>query len=71
MFTEYSALIDSLEGKDIAFDRLYKKHNELDVEIEKMTSKDGFDEVEIDKLKKEKLLLKDEILAYLKSVANK
>ncbi|PSU23172.1 DUF465 domain-containing protein [Photobacterium kishitanii] len=71
MFTEYSALIDSLEGKDIAFGRLYKKHNELDVEIEKMTSKDGFDEVEIDKLKKEKLLLKDEILAYLKSVANK
>lgn len=71
MFTEYSALIDSLKGKDIAFDRLYNKHNELDAEIEKMTAKDGFDEVEIDTLKKEKLLLKDDILAYLKNAENK
>ena len=36
-----------------------------------MTAKDGFDEVKIDQLKKEKLLLKDEILAYLKNAANK
>ncbi|SMY15370.1 DUF465 domain-containing protein [Photobacterium aquimaris] len=71
MFTEYSALIDSLKGRDISFERLYNKHNELNIEIEKMTSKDGFDEVKIDQLKKEKLLLKDEILAYLKNVANK
>lgn len=71
MFTEYSALIDSLKGKDVSFDRLYNKHNILNTEIEKMTAKDGFDEVKIDQLKKEKLLLKDEILAYLKNVANK
>ncbi|WP_283392508.1 DUF465 domain-containing protein [Photobacterium phosphoreum] len=71
MFTEYSVLIDSLKGKDVSFDRLYNKHNTLNTEIEKMTAKDGFDEVKIDQLKKEKLLLKDEILAYLKNAANK
>ncbi|MCG3865891.1 MULTISPECIES: DUF465 domain-containing protein [unclassified Photobacterium] len=71
MFPEYKELIDSLKGKEVAFDRLYDKHCALNAEIEKMTAKDGFDEDIIDKLKKEKLLLKDEILAYLKSVEAK
>ncbi|PSV26387.1 MULTISPECIES: DUF465 domain-containing protein [unclassified Photobacterium] len=71
MFPEYKELIDSLKGKEVAFDRLYNKHSELNAEIEKMTAKDGYDEDVIDKLKKEKLLLKDEILAYLKSVEAK
>ncbi|WP_305465281.1 YdcH family protein [Photobacterium leiognathi] len=71
MFPEYKDLIDSFKGKEVGFDRLYDKHSELNAEIEKMTAKDGYDEDIIDKLKKEKLLLKDEILAYLKNAEAK
>ncbi|MCD9500208.1 YdcH family protein [Photobacterium carnosum] len=65
MFPEYRSLITSLKGHDIQFDRLFKKHNELDDKINVMTSANGFDEVHIEQLKKEKLLLKDEIFVYL------
>ena len=69
MFPEYRSLITSLKGHDIHFDRLFKKHNELDDKINVMTSVNGFDETLIEQLKKEKLLLKDEILVYLQQKA--
>lgn len=65
MFPEYRSLITSLKGHDVHFDRLFKKHNELDDKINVMTSANGFDETLIERLKKEKLLLKDEIFVYL------
>ena len=65
MFPEYRSLITSLKGHDVHFYRLFKKHNELDDEINVMTSANGFDETLIEQLKKEKLLLKDEIFVYL------
>ncbi len=69
MFPEYRSLITSLKGHDIHFDRLFKKHNELDDKINVMTSVNGFDETLIEQLKKEKLLLKDEILVYLQQMS--
>ncbi|SMY33920.1 hypothetical protein PMAL9190_01379 [Photobacterium malacitanum] len=65
MFPEYRSLISSLKGHDAHFDRLFKKHNELDDKINEMTSSNGFDGTLIEQLKKEKLLLKDEIFVYL------
>ncbi|SKA12129.1 DUF465 domain-containing protein [Photobacterium toruni] len=65
MYPEYRSLIISLKGHDVHFDRLFKKHNELDDKINVMTSANGFDETLIERLKKEKLLLKDEIFVYL------
>ena len=69
MFPEYRSLISALKGHDIQFDRLFKKHNELDDKINVMTAASGFDETLIEQLKKEKLLLKDEIFAYLQQKA--
>ncbi|WP_297481951.1 DUF465 domain-containing protein [uncultured Photobacterium sp.] len=69
MFSEYRSLITSLKGHDAYFDRLFKKHNELDDKINAMISANGFDETLIEQLKKEKLLLKDEIFIYLQQKA--
>ncbi|KJG12449.1 hypothetical protein UB37_12760 [Photobacterium iliopiscarium] len=69
MFPEYRSLISALKGHDVHFDRLFKKHNELDDKINVMTAASGFDETLIEQLKKEKLLLKDEIFAYLQQKA--
>lgn len=65
MFPEYRGLITLLKGHDVHFDRLFKKHNDLDDKINAMTSSSGFDQTLIEQLKKEKLLLKDEIFIYL------
>ena len=69
MFPEYRNLISSLKGHDVHFDRLFNKHDDLDDKIKVMTSANGFDEVLIEQLKKEKLLLKDGILVYLQQKA--
>ncbi|WP_305845983.1 YdcH family protein [Photobacterium kishitanii] len=52
MFPEYRSLISTLKGHDVHFDRLFKKHNELDDKINVMTSSNGFDETLIEQLKK-------------------
>lgn len=71
MFPEYRDLITKLKGHDHHFTRLFDKHNELDQKIKNMESRiaSGSHE-EIETLKKEKLLLKDELYSVLKKAAN-
>ena len=66
MLHEYRDLISKIKGKDAHFDKLFEKHNELDAKIK--NAEDGklpLDDLEISTLKKEKLLLKDELYQYL------
>jgi uncharacterized protein YdcH (DUF465 family) len=70
MFPEYRDLITKLKGHDHHFTRLFDKHNELDQTIKNMEARiaSGTHE-EIETLKKEKLLLKDELYSILKKAA--
>ncbi|MBD3893594.1 YdcH family protein [Hydrogenophaga sp.] len=70
MFPEYRELISSLKGRDHHFTRLFDKHNEIDQIIKNMEA--GIvpgSHTEIDQLKKEKLLLKDQIYVILRQQA--
>lgn len=68
MFHEYRDVVSKLKVDNAHFAKIFEKHNELDDKIEK----DGIhmDTIELEKLKKEKLHLKDEaynmIMAYKK-----
>ena len=66
MLPEYRDLISELKVKDKHFARIFEKHNELD---QKTTDADAgklhLSDTEIETLKKEKLLLKDEALAII------
>ncbi|MBS0292793.1 MAG: DUF465 domain-containing protein [Proteobacteria bacterium] len=67
MFPEYRELITRIKGQDVHFTRLFEKHNELDHRIRNMEERIIAATVhEIEKLKKEKLLLKDQIYAHLR-----
>ena len=69
MFPEYRDLISQLKGHDLHFTRLFDKHNELDQVIKnKEAHIEPGSQIEIEQLKKEKLLLKDQIYAHLKQV---
>ena len=70
MFPEYRELISQLKTTDRHFSHLFDKHNHLDQQIQKMDehSEPGTPE-EIEILKKEKLLLKDQIYALLKKAS--
>jgi len=66
MFPEYRDLITKLKQADHHFTRLFDKHNALDQQIQNMEAhiKPGSQE-EIETLKKEKLLLKDQLYTIL------
>jgi uncharacterized protein YdcH (DUF465 family) len=68
MFPEYRDLISQLKTNDKHFLRLFDQHNALD---QKIKNKESRIEVgtpeEIETLKKEKLALKDQVYAILKS----
>jgi len=70
MFPEYRDLITQLKGHDHHFTRLFDKHNDLDHKIKNMEARitPGTHE-EIETMKKEKLLLKDELYTILKKAA--
>jgi uncharacterized protein YdcH (DUF465 family) len=71
MFPEYRDLITSLKHNDHHFTRLFDKHNDLDQKIKNM--EDGIEpgsHAEVETLKKEKLLLKDELYAILKKASS-
>lgn len=66
MFPEYRHLITNLKQTDSHFARLFDKHNELDRKVKKM--EEGIERAsptQIAALKKEKLLLKDELYVLL------
>ncbi len=59
-----------LKNNDHHFDRLFEKHNELDQHIKNMESHiDPGTEMEVEKLKKEKLQLKDDIFQILRKAS--
>ena len=70
MFPEYRDLISKLKTTDHHFQRLFDKHNELDERIQRMEQgiEPGTHE-QIETLKKEKLLLKDQLYALLRKAA--
>jgi uncharacterized protein YdcH (DUF465 family) len=67
MFPEYREQISMLKVHDARFGRLFDKHNDLDQKIRNMEA--GLDpatSTEIERLKKEKLRLKDELYVILR-----
>jgi len=64
MFHEHRDLITQLKQKDTYFTKIFVKHNDLDEEIRQM-EKSLVNEFEIEKKKKEKLKLKDQVYSYI------
>ena len=70
MFPEYRDLITKLKTEDARFERLFDKHNELDQKIKNMESHvEPGTPTEIEILKKEKLVLKDELYTLLRKAS--
>ncbi|MGH8812606.1 MAG: YdcH family protein [Advenella sp.] len=70
MFPEYRDLISRLKEEDANFKRLFKKHNDLDQELQNLETQDFSEKhTEIEKKKKEKLQLKDQLYNMLKERA--
>jgi len=74
MLHEYRDEIHELKQKDAHFARIFEKHNELDKKVEDAEAgRTILTDVELETLKKEKLLLKDEaykiIMDYKKANA--
>ena len=71
MFPEFRELITQLKSTDRHFSHLFDKHNKLDQKILRMEDhKEPGTPEEIETLKKEKLLLKDQIYAVLKKASS-
>ncbi|PKN15486.1 MAG: hypothetical protein CVU67_00790 [Deltaproteobacteria bacterium HGW-Deltaproteobacteria-24] len=60
MFHEYRDIIVKIKAEDKYFEKLFDKHNDLDEEVVQL-EKNHADQFEIEKKKKEKLKLKDDI----------
>jgi uncharacterized protein YdcH (DUF465 family) len=74
MLHEYRDEIHELKQKDAHFTRIFEKHNDLDQQVEDAEAgRTILTDVELEILKKEKLLLKDEaykmIMDYRKANA--
>lgn len=70
MFPEYRDLISRLKEEDANFKRLFNKHNDLDQELQNLETQDFSEKhTEIEKKKKEKLQLKDQLYSMLKERA--
>jgi uncharacterized protein YdcH (DUF465 family) len=66
MFPEYRDLITQLKHSDMHFTRLFDRHNEIDQKVKNIESNiEHATDLDVEKLKKEKLHLKDEIYAIL------
>lgn len=66
MFPEYRELISKLKHSDYHFSHLFERHNALDQRIKNMEASlelGTLEEIEV--LKRTKLLLKDQLYAYL------
>lgn len=70
MFPEYRELITQLKHTDLHFTRLFDLHNELDQKIKNIeTQIELATQEETERLKKEKLHLKDEIYKLLQQAS--
>jgi uncharacterized protein YdcH (DUF465 family) len=66
MLHEYRDIVSKLKSENAHFAKIFERHNELDkkiVEVEE--GREHVSKFELDKLKKEKLLLKDEAYAAI------
>ena len=67
MFPEFQNLMSELKSSDDRFSKLCDKHTTLDQRIQNMvTHAEMGTQEEIEALKKEKLLIKDQVYALLK-----
>ena len=67
MFPEYRDQITHLKTTDAHFVRIFDQHNALDQQIKRMESfAEPSTPIQIERLKKEKLRLKDEVYAVLR-----
>lgn len=66
MFHEYRDEISQLKAKNAHFEKIFEEHNQLDQKIANAESgAELLDDIQIDKLKKQKLKLKDEVYAMI------
>ncbi|MDR2342249.1 MAG: DUF465 domain-containing protein [Campylobacteraceae bacterium] len=66
MLHEYRDIITKLKQEDAHFAKIFEKHNELDQKILNVEEgREYMEHLELEKLKKEKLLLKDEAYALI------
>ncbi|MDY3307492.1 DUF465 domain-containing protein [Psychrobacter sanguinis] len=68
MFHEHRDLISELKNTGTHFQKMFKEHNDLDTQIDKLENdvvKSVSREEEIEDMKRRKLALKDEIGRYL------
>ncbi|MDU7693241.1 MAG: YdcH family protein [Helicobacter sp.] len=71
MFHEYRDEISALRASNAHFDKIFKEHNDLDQRI--LNAQNGITPLpitEIEMLKKQKLLLKDEVYAMITHYKN-
>lgn len=67
MFPEYRDQITQLKSTDAHFIRIFDQHNALDQQIKRMECfAEPSTPIQIERLKKEKLRLKDEVYAVLR-----
>ncbi|AKQ54765.1 YdcH family protein [Bordetella hinzii] len=67
MFPEFRDQISRLKTDNPHFAKLFDKHNQLDQQIQNMEAgRETATTLEIEKLKKEKLHIKDQLYAILK-----
>ncbi len=66
MLHEYRDIISKLKQENAHFAKIFEKHNALDDRIKEVEEgREHMDELELEKLKKEKLKLKDEAYAMI------
>lgn len=66
MLAEYRDEITELKQSNVHFARIFEKHNKLDQEVKDAEhGRHGMSDFEIEKMKKQKLLLKDEMLKII------
>jgi len=66
MLHEYRDIISKLKTENAHFAKIFERHNELDDKIKEVEEgREHMDTLELEKLKKEKLKLKDEAYAMI------
>ena len=73
MFHEYREIVTALKTKDAHFKKIFEAHNDLHDQLDKAEEGgvDHIDHMEIERMKKEKLKLKDEAYAMIMDEKNK
>jgi len=73
MFHEYRDIVTELKTTNAHFKKIFEEHNEIHDKLEKAESGgiDHIDTMEIERLKKEKLNLKDQAYAMIMEAKNK